>query len=245
MARSKKAKTTVAQRRGFLTRSKKSRKRTSPSKFTRNLTFFTNEAPLFKLLGIGLAIYGINRVIGAIEGDDPEPRPDPIDTSARGTDVVNIYKYYDNNNGEWRELGNILTGAFDDDKYWFDGFDNTYAPDVPPKTSVVPLPYQSKTIQNVAGEMLGYFLATIDWDTLSNVTICQFCNLGLTIALNFTDEEVKAFYNSCLALTDRNSDNIGQLLKESQAYSSDSSQLPFSAVIIKLQQRLVDVGMYS
>ena len=245
MARPKKAKTTVAQRRGFLTRSKKSRKRTSPTKFTRNLTFFTNEAPLFKLLGIGLAIYGINRVIGAIEGDDPEPRNDPIDTSVKGTDVVNILKYYDNNKGEWKELGNILTGAFDDDKYWFDGFGTTYAPDVPPMTSVVPLPYQSKTIQNIAGEMLGYFLSNIDWDTLSNVTICQFCNVGLTIALNFTDEEVKAFYNSCLALTDRNTDNIGQLLKESQAYTSDSSQLPFSAVIIKLQQRLIDVGMYS
>jgi len=245
MARPKKAKTTVAKRQGFLRKSKKTRSRTTPSKFTRNLAFFTNEAPLFKLLGVGLAIYGINRIIGAIEGDDPEPRQDPIDTSARGTDVVNIYRYYDNNNGEWKELGNFLTGAFDDDKYWFDGFGNTYAPDVPPQTSVVPVPYQSKTIQNVAGEMLGYFLSSIDWDTLSNVTICQFCNVGLSIALNFTDEEVKAFYNSCLVLTGKQKDNIGELLRDSQAYMNDSSQLPYSAVITKLQQRLVDVGMFS
>jgi|TARA_R100000329_G_scaffold148927_1_gene138532 hypothetical protein len=249
MARPKKAKTTVAQRRGFLTRSKKTKRRTSPSRFTRNLAYFTNEAPLFKLLGIGLAIYGINQVVGAIKGDDPEPRKDPIDTSAKGGDVVNIMQYYNNNEGEWAELGSFFTGAFDDDKYFFvppkSQGGTTYFQDVPPQSSQILIPYQSKTINNVAGEILGYFLSSIDWDTLSNVSICQFCNVGLSIALNFTDDEVKAFYNSCLSLTARGKENIGELLKESQAYVEDSSQLPFSRVITLLQARLVDVGMYS
>jgi len=224
-----------------LFKKKPQRKVTSRSK----TATFLNEAPLFKLVGVGVAIWGVNSLIDALVGDDNifsgDPgRVDPLDTPLAGDSVANFFIFYNPNNGVWQEKSFI---PFDDDKYFFGIGTNNFFPDIPPITSEQPVPGKAKTITNFAGSLLPYFNDTFDFDadSTSNAVICEFMNLVLTIALKFTDAEVKAFFNSTLALTGSKQSFL-ETLKDSQAYFNNASQLPYSKAIFLLEQRLTQVG---
>tara|TARA_R110001599_G_scaffold220632_1_gene419077 strand:+ start:2056 stop:2793 length:738 start_codon:yes stop_codon:yes gene_type:complete len=224
-----------------LFKKKPQRKATSRSK----TATFLNEAPLFKLVGVGVAIWGVNSLIDALVGDDSifssDPgRVDPLDTPIAGDSVANFFIFYDPNNGVWQEKSFI---PFDDDKYFYQTGTNNFYSDIPPTTSNSPVPGKAKSITNFAGSLLPYFNDTFDFDadSTSNAVICEFMNLVLTVALKFTDAEVKAFFNSTLALTGSQQSFL-ETLKDSQAYMNNASQLPYSKAIFLLEQRLTQVG---
>jgi len=204
---------------------------------------FLNEAPLFKLVGVGVAIWGVNKIISELgnlfDGDDPG-RVDPLDTPLAGDSVANFFIFYDPNNGVWQEKPLI---PFDDDKYFYIRGTSNFYSDIPPISSNSPVPGKAKTITNFAGSLLPFFNDTFDFDadSTSNAVICEFMNLVLTIALKFTDAEVKAFFNSTLALTGSKQSFL-ETLKDSQAYFNNASQLPYSKAIFLLEQRLTQVG---
>ena len=223
-----------------LFKKKPQRKTTTRSK----TATFLNEAPLFKLVGVGVAIWGVNKIISEIGNvnpfsDDPG-RVDPLDTPLAGTSIANFFIFYDPNDGVWQEKPLI---PFDDDKYFYQIGTNNFYSDIPPITSNSPVPGKAKSITNFAGSLLPFFNDTFDFDadSTSNAVICEFMNLILTVALKFTDAEVKAFFNSTLALTGSNISFL-ETLKNSQSYFSNASQLPYSKAIFLLEQRLTQVG---
>jgi len=220
---------------------KKPQRKTTPRSKTAT---FLNEAPLFKLVGVGVAIWGVNKIISEIGNinpfaDDPG-RVDPLDTPLAGDSVANFFIFYNPNDGVWQEKPLI---PFDDDKYFYQRGTNNFFPDIPPITSNSPVPGKAKSITNFAGSLLPFFNDTFDFDadSTSNAVICEFMNLVLTVALKFTDAEVKAFFNSTLALTGSNMSFL-ETLKNSQAYFNNASQLPYSKAIFLLEQRLTQVG---
>lgn len=242
-SRKKKTETEKAKARG---RSKSKRQvarakvQRGASKGSRNLVYILDQAPLFKLAGLGLALYGINKVINAIEEafEDEDVNVDPIDTPIKPTLPIPLKIYYNPDLGDWEE--DTFGGFINDDKYWT--FIGNAGPSstIPPTTSRQVNLGSPKTISNYAGTILGYLTSNIDVDALSNASICEIMNYLLTVAFAMSDDEVKALHNAGLQLTGAGPTLI-QKMKDAQS-DWDWGVLPFQEGFLLAQKRLVSVG---
>ncbi len=242
-SRKKKTETEKAKARG---RSKSKRQvararvQRGAGKGSRNLVYILDQAPLFKLAGLGLALYGVNKILNAIEEafEDEDVNVDPIDTSVKPTLTIPLKIYYNPNAGEWAE--STFGGFFNDDKYWT-FFDATSpSSTIPPTTSRTVNLGSAKPISNYAGTILGFLNSDIDVDVLSNASICELMNYLLTVAFAMSDDEVKALHNAGLQLTGTGPTLI-QKMKSAQS-NWDWGVLPFQEGFLLAQKRLVSVG---
>jgi hypothetical protein len=218
----------------------KARVQRGASKGSRNLVYILDQAPLFKIAGLGLALYGINKIINAIEEafEDEDVNDDPIDTPVKPNLTIPLKIYYNPDLGDWEE--DTFAGLFNDDKYWTFIGASGRSSTIPPISSNQPTLGSSKTISNYAGTILGYINSDIDVDVLSNASICEIMNYLLTIALSMSDDEVKALHNAGLQLTGTGPTLI-QRMKSAQS-DWDWGVLPFQEGFLLAQKRLVSIG---
>jgi len=242
-SRKKKTETEKAKARGK-TKSKRqvarARVQRGAGKGTRNVVYFLDQAPLYKLLGLGLALYGINKVVGAI-GEafaDEDVNTDPVDTPIKTNLLVNLRQYYNPSQGNWEE--STFGGIFNDDKFWYTLDGSGYADSIPPQTSQTPGILGAKSIENYAGTILGYITSNVDVDALSNASICELMNYLLTVALTFSDDEIKALHNASLILVGQG-ETLVQELKNAQSHY-DWGVLPFQEAFLMVQTRLIANG---
>ena len=242
-SRKKKTETEKAKARGK-TKSKrqvaKARVQRGAGKGSRNLVYILDQAPLFKLAGLGLALYGINRVIGAIDEAfaDEDVNEDPVKYMVMATMCVNYIVCQDPSKGNWKEF--TVVDIFQDVNYWQSIDGKHYSANRPPMTRQIPVHGGTKTMSYYAGTILGHVSLSIDVDALSNASICEIMNYLLTCAKDFSDEEIKALHNASLVLTGTGPTLI-QRLKSAQK-DWDWGVLPFQEGFLLLQTRLIANG---